>query len=192
MLEEQLAIVHGLWAEPDGWSFHGRHWSVSNALFRPRPQAPPGKKHPNLIVGGGGRPRMAALVARYADEINISSATPGRVGEAYRRVDAACRRNGRDPSTVTYSAMTGALVGKDEAELRERVAQQLHVIGDSGTDADAWLDERRGRWIIGTPDEARARVAEFEAAGTQRLMLQTFLPRDLDMVRLLAEIFLTD
>ena len=25
MLEEQLQIVHGLWDEPDGWSFHGRH-----------------------------------------------------------------------------------------------------------------------------------------------------------------------
>jgi alkanesulfonate monooxygenase SsuD/methylene tetrahydromethanopterin reductase-like flavin-dependent oxidoreductase (luciferase family) len=39
---------------------------------------------------------------------------------------------------------------------------------------------------MGTPDEARARVAEFAAAGVQRLMLQTFLPRDLELVRLAA------
>ena len=53
-----------------------------------------------------------------------------------------------------------------------------------------WLAERRKRWILGTPEEARARVEELEAAGVERLMLQTFLPRDLEMVRLLGEIFL--
>ena len=38
------------------------------------------------------------------------------------------------------------------------------------------------RWIMGTPEEARRRVAEFAAAGVERLMLQDFLPRDLEMV----------
>ena len=28
MLEEQLAIIHGLWTEPDGWAYEGRHWQV--------------------------------------------------------------------------------------------------------------------------------------------------------------------
>ena len=46
----------------------------------------------------------------------------------------------------------------------------------------AWLAERRRRWIIGTPDEARARIDELAAEGVQRIMLQDFLPRDLDMV----------
>ena len=61
----------------------------------------------------------------------------------------------------------------------------MEVVGGTG-DPDAWLAVRRSRWIMGTPDQARERVAEFEAAGVQRLMLQTFLPRDLDMVRLAA------
>jgi alkanesulfonate monooxygenase SsuD/methylene tetrahydromethanopterin reductase-like flavin-dependent oxidoreductase (luciferase family) len=43
---------------------------------------------------------------------------------------------------------------------------------------------------MGTPDEARAKVKELEAAGVQRVMLQDFLPRDLEMVRLLGEVFL--
>jgi len=43
---------------------------------------------------------------------------------------------------------------------------------------------------MGTPDEARQRVAAIEAAGVERLMLQTFLPRDLEMVALLGETFL--
>ena len=32
MLEESVAIVHGLWTEPDGWRFDGAHWHVHGAL----------------------------------------------------------------------------------------------------------------------------------------------------------------
>ena len=190
MLEEQLAIVHGLWTEPDGWSYSGAHWQVSDALFRPHPPAPAGRRHPNLIIGGEAKPRMAALVARYADEINITSATPASAAAGYERVQAACRAIGRDPDSVTRSAMTGVLVGRDEAEVERRATELLASVGRDGLDADEWLAERRQRWIIGTPDQARARVAELAAAGVERLMLQTFLPRDLEMVALLGEIFL--
>lgn len=191
MLEEQLAIVHGLWTEPDGWSYNGRHWTVRDAVFHPKPMAPAGKRHPNLIVGGAGGPRMVALVARYADELNISSATPTAVAQAYARLRDACRASGRDPTAVTRSAMTGVLVGETEDEVRGRVKELLRMIGDDADgDPDEWLAERRDRWIIGTPDEARARAAEFEAAGAQRIMFQTFLPRDLEMIRLLGRTFL--
>jgi F420-dependent oxidoreductase-like protein len=190
MLEEQVAIVHGLWTEPDGWGFDGRHWQVGDAEFAPKPVAREGRRHPNLIIGGGGGPRMAALVARYADEINISSASLAKVGEAYARVRAACETDGRDPATVTFSAMTGCLLGRDEGELLERVRELMRTFGTDDADADAWLAERRARWIMGTPDDARACLKDFEAAGVERLMLQTFLPRDLEMVRLMGEVFL--
>jgi len=192
MLEEQLAIVHGLWTEPDGWSYRGRYWHVDDATFMPKPPAPPGRRHPNLIIGGAGGPRMARLTATYADEINISSATPADAAAAYGRVDDACRAAGRDPKTVTRSAMIGVLIGRDETELRVRVRDQLEMLGQGGDEheAERWLGERRRRWIMGTPEEARARVREFAAAGVQRIMLQDFLPRDLEMVRLMGEIFL--
>jgi F420-dependent oxidoreductase-like protein len=189
MLEEELAILHGLWTEPDGWTFDGRHWQVHDALFRPRPPSPAGTRHPNLLIGGDGGPRMASLVARYADEFNLVSASAARAAEAYERVRQACRAIGRDPEDVTYSAMTGVLVGEDEADVHRRAEEQVRVVG-SGQDAVGWLAERRDRWILGTPDQARQRVAELEAAGVQRVMLQDFLPRDLEMVRLLGRIFL--
>ena len=186
MLEEQLAILHGLWTEPDGWSYEGGHWSVRDARFYPKPLAPRGRRHPNIIVGGGGGPRMCALVARYADEMNISSKGPAAVAQAFERLDDACRAEGRDPSDVTRSVMTGVLVGESETDVRDRVGQLMDLFGSNSEDADAWLDERRKRWIIGTPDEARERIESFAAAGTERIMLQTFLPRDLDMVRLIG------
>ena len=189
MLEEQLAIVHGLWTEPDGWSFDGAHWQVKDAHFAPKPVQRAGRRHPNIIVGGHGGPRLSRLAARYADEMNVSSSSPAAVAQAYERVGDACREVGRDPAEVTRSAMTGVLVGRDDAEVRDRVAQMMRLFGAEGG-VDEWFAERRPRWVMGTPDEARTRLKEFEAAGVERLMLQTFLPRDLEMVRLLGEAFL--
>jgi F420-dependent oxidoreductase-like protein len=187
-LEEALAIVHGLWTEPDGWGFDGRHWQVRDALFRSRPTFS-GRRHPHLILGGDGGPRQARLVATYADEFNRSSATPKRVRESYGRVRAACAAIARDPAEVVYSAMVGVLVAESEGDLRERVAAQLAAFGaDAGDDAAAWLAERRDRWILGTLDQAAERIGELEAAGTQRIMFQDFLPRDLDMIALLGRL----
>jgi F420-dependent oxidoreductase-like protein len=190
MLEQQLAILRGLWTEPDGWSYEGEHWQVRDALFYPKPPARDGRRHPNLIIGGAGGPRMAALVARYADEFNLTSASVETAEEAYARVRGACASAGRDPDAITYSAMTGVLVGRDEDELRRRVGDLFAEIGQApGSDADEWLATRRKRWVMGTPEQARERVEQLAAVGVQRVMLQTFLPRDLEMVRLLGEVF---
>jgi len=185
-LEESLAIVHGLWTEPDGWNYAGQHWQVRDALFRPRPTWS-GQRHPHLILGGDGRPRLARLVATWADEFNRQSATPARLREAYANVAAACAEAGRDPEGVIRSAMVGVLVAETERDLRDRIRQQAAVVG-AGDDADAWLKEREGRWILGTLDRAHAGIEALGAAGAQRIMLQDFLPRDLDMVALLGQI----
>ncbi len=190
MLEEQLAIINGLWTEPDGWSYDGAHWQVREARFWPKPVARAGRNRPNIILGGRGGPRLASLVARFADEINISSASPESAAEGFERVRAACRAANRNPSEVTRSAMTGVLVGRDEADVRARLGDLMRALDSEGEDADEWLADRQRRWVMGTPDQARARVKEFEAAGAERLMLQTFVPRDLEMVRLLGEVFL--
>lgn len=186
LLEEGLAIVHGLWTEPDGWSFEGVHWQVRGARLHPRPTFG-GGRHPHLIVGGDGGPRLARLVASYADEFNRSSASADLLGPAYRNVREACRTIGRDPETVVYSAMVGVLIAETERDLADRVRAQLEMTGNGG-DAEAWLAERRTRWVMGTPDESWERIRSLEAAGAQRIMLQDFLPRDLEMVRLIGRV----
>jgi F420-dependent oxidoreductase-like protein len=185
--EEAVAIVHGLWTEPDGWGFDGAHWRVEGARFAPRP-ADGQRRHPNLILGGDGGPRLSRLVARFADEFNLVSASPDKAGPAYERIDRACEAVGRDPAEVTRSAMTGVLIAETEDDLRSRVRAQLEMLGSRDDDADAWLADRRRRWIMGTLDEAGERVAALAAAGVQRIMLQDFLPRDLDMVRLMPRL----
>jgi len=191
LLEEQMAIIHGLWTEADGWSYDGRHWRVRGAR-RHGDIARGGRRHPHIIFGGKGNARLARLVARYGDEFNLNSASPDAATEAYARVRAACQGEGRDPDEVVYSAMTGVLIAETETDLRARVADLLGELGLSDADGDAWLAERRPRWVIGTPDEAMDRVRALEAMGTQRVMLQDFLPRDLEHVALIGRTFAGD
>jgi alkanesulfonate monooxygenase SsuD/methylene tetrahydromethanopterin reductase-like flavin-dependent oxidoreductase (luciferase family) len=56
------------------------------------------------------------------------------------------------------------------------------MFGMDRAEAAAWLASRRDRWVLGTPDQARATVAAFAATGIERLVLQSFLPRDLAMI----------
>jgi F420-dependent oxidoreductase-like protein len=186
LMEDELALLHGLWEGGDGWQFEGHQIRVEGGAFRPRPTQRP---HPPILVGGTGSPRSLRLAVRYADEYNVSSSGPDECREVFRRLDDECRRAGRDPKSIRRSAMVGFLVAASEAELGHRVAAQMEFIGDGGSDessARAWLDARRPRWIIGTPDEARADAARFAAAGVERLMLQDLLPRDRSMIELAA------
>lgn len=184
-MEEELAILHGLWDEPDGWSYEGVHYQVRDTLFRPR------GRRPNLIVGGVGRPRSVRIGATYADEYNISSSNPAEVRDVMARLDAACEAIGRDPKTLTRSVMAGTLVGRDEEDVRRRTAAQVAIFGGATDEAAAWLEERRDRWILGTPDAARERIAEYADTGIDRLLFQDFLPRDLEHIVIMGELIAT-
>ncbi len=193
MVEEQLALLHGMWTEPDGWSFEGRHVSVRGARLQPRPMDVPGRPRaangmvrPRVIVGGEGTPRGFRIAARWADEFNLTASSPERAAERFAMLDAACAAAGRDPATLTRSSMVPILVGHDGAEAAARERDLLAALGAEDA-ASEWFDARRHRWILGTPDAARAMVRRYGEAGVERLMLQTFLPRDLEMVDLMAE-----
>jgi alkanesulfonate monooxygenase SsuD/methylene tetrahydromethanopterin reductase-like flavin-dependent oxidoreductase (luciferase family) len=192
-MEDQLAILHGLWGEPDGWSFDGHAVSIRDAQFHPkpvdvpgRPRTPLGGARPRLLVGGSGSPRSYRIAARWADEFNLSSSGPERAREAYAAVEAACVAIGRDPATLARSTMAGVLIGRNEREMADRVATAVRAFG--ADDDGSWLDDRLGRWVTGTPDEARAAVRRFADAGVERIMLQDFLPWDLDMIDVIGEV----
>jgi alkanesulfonate monooxygenase len=184
MLEEELEILHGLWREPDGWSFEGKHWRVSDTLLRPRPVQRP---HPPIILGGGGKPRSVRLAARWADEYNIQGVTPAEVPPVAAALERACAEEGRPPGSVVLSAMLGVLVAADEADFGPRLERLMGVFGLSPADQAEWLTRRRSTYLMGTPDEVVARIGEYEEAGLQRIMLQDWLPTDLDMVSTIAQ-----
>jgi alkanesulfonate monooxygenase len=194
ILEEQLEVLRGLWGEPDGWSFSGKHVRIEGALFRPKPMARPGRPtgpngapRPRILTGSSGSPRAMRIAARYADEFNLSSATPDAARESYGRLDDACRAIGRDPASLARSVMAGVLIARDETELSRRKQALLTAFADE-SGGDEWFDAREPRWVLGTRDQARAMVRRFEDAGAPRIMLQDFLPRDLDMISQMAEL----
>ena len=193
MLEEQFAVFHGLWGEQDGWSFEGKHVRIEDASFHPKPVAragrpvgPNGSARPRLLAGGEGAPRSLRIAARYADEFNLSSSSPEIAVEKFAALRAACEAIGRDPATMGRSVMAGILIGRDDAELARRKSALLTAFGNE-SGGDAWFAAREPRWILGTPDQARAMVQRFADAGAERIMLQTFIPRDLEMIDLMAE-----
>src|ERR1700678_509885 len=69
-LEEQLAVITGLWGTPVGerFTFDGTHYQLTDSPALPKPQQRPG---PPVIVGGGGKSRTPALAARFASEFNM-------------------------------------------------------------------------------------------------------------------------
>ena len=184
MLVEQLEIVHGLFHAPDDWRFEGSHYTVGGSLFRPRPEA----GRPRIIVGGKGTARSTRIAARYADEFNVTDTDPANVRKVFGWLDEACRAATREPASVTRSAMIGVLVGRDDAEVERRSVDLMRQVGRA--DDRRWLAERRRNWIAGTPDEARDAVARYEDLGVERLMLQTLIPRDLEMIDVVAEALL--
>ena len=193
LMEDQLALLHGLWEEKAGWKFDGHQIKVRGGKLIPgpvqhddRPVGKNGRRRPRILTGGDGSPRGFRLAARYADEFNLTGASPNVAREKGAELDAACAAAGRDARSLTRSAMVGTLIGRDRDEVARRADALLAEFGEEGKSGLDWLQSRRSRWIMGTPDEARAMVERYAEAGIERLMLQDFLPHDLEHIDLMA------
>ncbi len=184
-LTEQLEIVHGLFLEEE-FTFGGDHYELERCRFAPKPVQQP---HLPIIIGGGGGPRMADLVARWADEFNTYHAMPAEIAARYERVRAAVERSGRDPSSVTTSLMQTLVVGADERDFRDRARRLMQSDPDIAPDGDldAYVaDLDRDGAILGPPERAADRLGAFAEAGVERVMLQHLLHSDIEMLEIVA------
>jgi F420-dependent oxidoreductase-like protein len=177
MLEEQLQVVLGSWAE-DTFSFDGGHYTLADLEAQPKPVQRP---HPPLLMGGVAGPRSAALAARFADEYNTPFPTVDDVRERKSRIDEACERAGRLP--MPFSVMTGVVVGADASDLRERIESVSRIRDD---DPGSYFAEPPPGWIIGTVDQAAEQLCALRDAGVSRVMCQHLAHDDLDAVALLG------
>ena len=174
-LEEQLAIITGLWATPVGerFSHQGRHYQVTDSPALPKPEQRPG---PPIIIGGGGPKRTPRLAATFGAEFNLAFRSLADTGAQFDVVRAACRAAGRDPATLVLSAAQVVCCGRDEAE----VARRARAIGRQ-------VDELRENGLCGTPEEVVTKLATFADVGTARAYLQILDLSDLDHLALIAE-----
>jgi F420-dependent oxidoreductase-like protein len=173
-LEDQLAILTGLWSTPEGetFSYDGRFHSVTDSPGLPKPAQRP---HPPIIVGGKGAKRTPALTARYAAEFNLPFVGLEDSGKQIERVRAACEAIGRDPDSLVYSNAHTICCGSDEPEVQRRA----EFIGRTPEDL-------RAHALAGTPDEVVEQIGRYAALGAQRVYLQVLDQHDLEHLDLLA------
>ena len=156
-LDRQLAEIVRQWTEaPD---------------IQPKPLQQP---RPPIIVGGGAKPRTVRAAVAHADEYNTVWPTVEQARERKQILDDAARAAGRDP--LRFSMMIGCVVGRDQGELKERLASFTAITGDAAPQ------------ISGTVDEVVEQLREYEAAGVERAMLQHIAHEDVEMVPVLGEV----
>jgi alkanesulfonate monooxygenase SsuD/methylene tetrahydromethanopterin reductase-like flavin-dependent oxidoreductase (luciferase family) len=164
-LGEAIAVVKGVLPGAP-FTFAGAHHSARDARSMPRAQQQPG---PRVFVGGSGD-RLLRLVAERADGWNTCwKWTP----DSYRaRLDVlhrACDEIGRDPSTVWRTLGMYALCGEDERDLVRRFDRMASEAPPGVMDGMDLATFRVGR-LVGTVDEVRAQVVEWEALGVDTII----------------------
>lgn len=172
-LEEQLAIVTGLWATAPGSTFDyaGSHYQVENSPALPKPAQ---AKVP-VLIGGHGAKRTPRLAAQYADEFNMPFASIADSERQFGRVREAAEQAGRGPDDLVYSNALVVCVGKDDAEVARRAA----AIGRD-------VDDLRANGLAGSPAEVVEKIGAYGEIGASRVYLQVLDLDDLDHLELIS------
>jgi len=168
-LEEACQIIKGLMGD-ERTSFDGEHYRIADAPLDPKPI----QDGIPLLIGGGGEKRTLRIVARYADEWNVWG-TPDVLAQKGAVLDRHCAEVGRAPGEIQRSAVALLFLSDDQAV----------------------LDKLRGRdlgrpSLIGRPEELRAELEAYAAAGVDELIVPDFsfrgaADRETAMTRFLTE-----
>jgi F420-dependent oxidoreductase-like protein len=171
-LEEQLAILAGIWDTEPGqrFSFDGKHYQVTDCASIPR-----WASRPKIIIGGAGAKRTPILAARYADEFN------GALGLDLRERYANFRRIcedvvGRDPAELRYSATVPTCIGRDPEDLERR----KESLGEPGARLLAV-------GVTGYADDLVRVIEDLAAQGADTVYLHVYGPSDVAHLELLGE-----
>jgi F420-dependent oxidoreductase-like protein len=174
-LEEQLAVITGLWATKPGETFShkGAHYPVVDSPALAKPVQEGGVP---IIIGGGGKRRTPALAVRYAAEFNAAFVSAAASGRLFERVREAAGEAGRDPASLTMSAAQVVCLGNDEATLARRAA----AIGRD-------VAELRENGLAGSADEVVDGIGALAEVGAERIYLQVLDLSDLDHLADIAD-----
>ncbi|MDQ3810610.1 MAG: LLM class flavin-dependent oxidoreductase, partial [Chloroflexota bacterium] len=141
-----------------------------------------------VLVGGGGTRRTLPIVAQYADEWNLTTASAEVYAERSAVLARLCARTGRDPCAIRRSVAVGYLTGRDAEDITRRArrmqgwvpplaAVPLHQVP---------VAARAMGWVVGTPAEMVQHLRRLRAAGIDRVMLGHYDQADLDVLDLVA------
>jgi alkanesulfonate monooxygenase SsuD/methylene tetrahydromethanopterin reductase-like flavin-dependent oxidoreductase (luciferase family) len=166
MLEEAVPLIRSLLTH-DRTSHAGEFFRTDDLTMLPGPA----RGHLPIWVGGIGEKRTLRIAARHADGWNAPYVSP----EEFRRLngvlDRWCEIEGRDPASIERTVNLMFHLSTD-ASSAARVEAEL---------TDKWGDmaERvMGGALLGTPDDAVARLGEYVAAGAQGINVALRAPLD--------------
>ncbi|WP_426163293.1 LLM class flavin-dependent oxidoreductase [Sandarakinorhabdus sp. DWP1-3-1] len=182
---EWLAVVDGLWSE-ERFSHEGRFYRTEAAICAPKPIASPRPR----VYAGGESDAAKAMIAARCDSYVMHGDPPEVI--AAKVADMRARRSALGLPPMTFGMAGYAIVRDSEAEAEAELARITTLSGDppAGYDNfDQWLSgtqlerefqireysvSNRGlrAGLVGTPAQVRARIADYEAAGVDLLLLQ--------------------
>jgi FMNH2-dependent dimethyl sulfone monooxygenase len=179
---EWLGVVDGLWREPR-LNFAGERYQMSDAICEPKPV-----KHPTIYAGGES-PAAKAMIAETCDAYVMHGDAVEVIAEKIADMKARRAETGRPPMTFGMAAY--AIVRDTEAEARAEVDRitTLDPKAAGFDNFDQWVSgtqlerelkvqeysvSNRGLRpnLVGTPAQIRERIAAYEAAGLDLLLLQ--------------------
>jgi F420-dependent oxidoreductase-like protein len=172
-LAEAVQIIRSMWTE-DETTFEGRHYQVRGAVNQPKGVQQP---HIPLMIAGGGEKVTLRLVAAYADACNVIE-SPERLRHKYAVLEKHCEEVGRDFASIRRTTTTMCIIRDTDDEARALVPPGVEF---------AYPGDLAGYGLVGTIDTVRARIAAYEAAGVQELVVSFEDPTSEEQVRRFAK-----
>ena len=171
-LREAVEIILAMWTQEEA-NFEGTYYQVRGAINQPKGVQKP---HIPLLIGGGGEKVTLRMVAQYANACNIGGDIP-TIKHKLAVLKQHCEELGRDYGSIKRTTLI------DDCVIAETEAEVLAKLTPPERDN---LEELRRTWLIGTPEQIRERLAEYEEAGIQELVVRFVDAAQLEPVRLFA------
>ncbi len=169
--DEAIEVARAIWAGPDA-VHHGRRFDFEGFSLSPPPARPGG---PPIWVGGRGEPAMERAT-RAGDGWLPYLFTPSQYARGASQVRDLLEKQGRgDEPDFGFGLHLMTALGATHEEARSAAAQGLaEAYRYSGSYED--LAERYV--LLGPPDEAAERIAEYREAGAGHILLSWVTPFD--------------
>ena len=150
-LREGVEIMRQAWRDGVA-TFSGEHYTVDGAICRPLPLQEGGVP---MWIAGGGEKVTLRIAAEYADYTNFDG-TPEGFARKSAILAEHCREAGTDFDRITRSSNYNIAIGRDEAEVQDRLDQFADRLRSAGVPEDRVQHELsafRGMPGVGTPEQ---------------------------------------
>jgi len=175
-LREAVQIILAMWTQEEA-TFEGQYYQVRGAINQPKGVQQP---HIPLLIAGGGEQVTLKLVAQYADACNVFG-DPATVAHKFAVLKQHCESIGRDYEHIHRTLMIPCIIADTDEQAHASFSERRNVLppGDYLSYAP-----------IGSPQTIRQRLASYEEAGVQELVLIFSDATQLDAVRRFASEFI--